>query len=226
MTGPVPLTKGDAHPPATRVPASRAAALRRRARSAVARSIAGDRWLAILIGFVLLAAGVLVALLSYGVFGLARAGRPLLDPLIVDALRAEPLPARVGAIAAGVLLVLLGIVVAAKSVRPERRPDLVVDGGGPDTLIVVSAAAAAEAVGAQAASLPGVGRARARLVGTEGAPALRVTLWLTEDADVRELLGRLDDTVLAAVRDSLDLDALPVAVRLELDTPVVQPRVA
>lgn len=226
MTGPAPLTTSGAHRGAPRVPASRAAALRRRARSAVARSIAGDRWLAILVGFVLLASGVLVALLSYGVFGTARSGRPLLDPFIVEALRAQPLSARVIAIAVGVVLVLLGIAVAAKSVRPERRPDLVVEGGGPDTLIVVSAAAAAEAVGAQAASLPGVGRARARLVGTESAPALRVTLWLTEDADVRDLLGRLDDTVLASVRESLDLDALPVAVRLELDAPVVQPRVA
>jgi hypothetical protein len=199
--------------------------LRRRARAAVARSLAGDRSLAVLIGAVLLVAGVLVALLSYRVFGSARAGRPLLDPMIVDALRAEPLLARGVAVGGGLLLVLLGLIWAARSVRPERRPDLVVDGVQPETRIVVSATATAEAVATQAGALPGVRRARARLVGSEKEPALRVTLWLTEDTDVRSLLDRIDDTVLASARQSLELAALPVAVRLELDAPNTPPRV-
>jgi hypothetical protein len=73
--------------------------------------------------------------------------------------------------------------------------------------------------------LPGIYRARARLVGSESAPALRLTLWLTEDADVRALLDRIDDTLLASARESLDLAVLPVAVRLELDAPNTPPRV-
>jgi hypothetical protein len=207
-------------------PAPAHSTLRRRARSAVARSLAGDRSLAVLLGLLLLVGGVLVALLSYRVFGVARAGRPLLDPMIVDVLRAEPLVSRSVAVGAGVLLVLLGLTWTARSVRPERRPDLHVDGGRPETTIVVSASAAADAMAAQAAALPGVSRARARLVGSEAAPALRVTLWLTEDADVRALLDRIDDTVLASARESLELVALPVAVRLELDAPATPPRVA
>jgi hypothetical protein len=63
------------------------------------------------------------------------------------------------------------------------------------------------------------------LVGSEKEPALRVTLWLTEDTDVRSLLDRIDDTVLASARQSLELAALPVAVRLELDAPNTPPRV-
>jgi hypothetical protein len=120
---------------------------------------------------------------------------------------------------------VLGLVWTAHSLRPERRPDLVLD-GGTDTAIVVSAAAAAEAVAAQAAALPGVGRARARLVGTEAAPAVRVTLWLTDDADVREVLVRLDREVLATARGSLGLADLPAAVRLELEPIHTVPRVA
>ncbi len=200
-------------------------ALRRRSRSAVARSAGGDRSTTVVLGLVLLAAGVLVALLSYGVFGTARAGRPLLDPMIVDAVRAQPLLARVIAIAAGVVLVLLGLTWAARSVRPERRPDLALD-GGPDTMIVISSAAVADAVAGQAGELPGVGRARARLVGPDTAPALRITLWLADDADVREVLRRLDDQVLATARSSLGLAALPVAVRLELERTHPHPRVA
>ena len=51
-----------------------------------------------LIGLVLLLVGVGVALLSYGVFGAARAGRPLLDPIMVDTVAAQPLLWRVVAI--------------------------------------------------------------------------------------------------------------------------------
>jgi hypothetical protein len=204
-------------------------ALRQRAIAAIARSTAGERALAVVAGLVLLAAGTLVTLLSYGVFGTARAGRPLLDPMIVEALRAQPLAARVVAILAGLLLAVLGLVWAAHALRPEPRPDLVLGGGGADigdTSIVVSAAAAAEAIAAQAAELPGVGRARARLVGTEAAPAVRVTLWLTDDAEVRSVIARLHSEVLATARASLGLTDLPAAVWLEFDDPRPRPRVA
>ena len=165
----------------------------------MARSAAGDRWLVVLIGLVLLLAGVGVTLLSYGVFGAARAGRPLLDPIMVDTVAADPVLWRVIAIAGGIVLAVLGLAWVARSVRPEPRPDVVLD-GGPDTTILVSSGAAADAVAAQAGTLPGVGRARARLVGSTAAPALRVTLWLTDDADVRAVLRRLDEEVLATAR--------------------------
>jgi hypothetical protein len=227
MTGPTPsgvdLTKPVPAPAApTPAPSAR---VQRRSRSAVARSAASDRSLTVLVGLVLLAAGTLVALLSYGVFGTGRASRPLLDPIIVDALRDQPVLARTLAIVAGVLLAVLGLVWAARSVRPERRPDLVLDGGA-DTAIVVTSAAAADALASQAGALPGVGRARARLVGAEASPALRLTLWLADDADVREVLRLLHEQVLLTARDSLALDALPVAVRLELDRSSTTPRVA
>ena len=199
--------------------------VRRRSRSAVARSAGGDRWLTVLIGLVLLLVGVGVTLLSYGVFGVARAGRPLLDPIILDTVAAQPLLWRVVAIVGGLLLAVFGLTWVARSVRPEPRPDVVLNGGA-DTTIRVSSAAAGEAVASQAETLPGVARARARLVGSAAAPALRVTLWLADDADVRGVLARLSDEVLATARESLDLPALPVAVRLELERPQPTPRVA
>lgn len=207
-------------------PAPPARTLTKRSRSAVARSAGGDRSLLVIIGLVVLAGGVLVALLGYNVFGTAPAGRSLLDPVVVDVLRAQPLIARIVAIAAGLLLLVLGLTWAARSLRPERRPDLVLD-RGPQTAITVNASAAADALAGQAAALPGVGRAKARMVGTEDAPALRVSLWLTDDADVRDVLDRLDRQVLSSARSSLGLGALPVAVRLELDQATPSgPRVA
>jgi len=199
--------------------------VRRRSRSAVARSAGGDRWLTVLIGLVLLLVGVGVTLLSYGVFGVARAGRPLLDPIILDTVAAQPLLWRVVAIVGGLLLAVFGLTWVARSVRPEARPDVVLNGGA-DTTIRVSSAAAGEAVASQAETLPGVARARARLVGAAAAPALRVTLWLADDADVRSVLARLHGEVLATARASLDLPSLPVAVRLELERPHPTPRVA
>ncbi len=209
----------------TTAPPPADAVLRKRSRSAVARSAGGDRSLLVLIGLVLLALGVLVALLSYGVFGADRAGRPLLDPVVVDVLRAEPVVARVVAIVAGLALLVLGLTWTARSLRPERRPDLVLD-RGPATAVTVSSAAAADALAAQATTLPGVGRARARLVGSEDAPAMRLSLWLADDADVRDVLDRLGRQVLTPARESLGLAALPVAVRLELEQPASGPRVA
>ena len=211
--------------PTTSVPRPTDARLRRRSRSAVARSATGDRWVVALIGLVLLAVGVGVTLLYYGVFGSWRAARPLLDPIIVVTVATDPVLWRVIAIACGIVLALLGLAWVARSVRPEPRPDVVLD-GGPNTTILVSSGAAAEAVATQAATLPSVGRARARMVGSTAAPALRVTLWLTDDADVRAVLHRLDAEVLATVCSALGLSALPMAVRLEVERPHPAPRVA
>jgi hypothetical protein len=218
----VDMTKPDASEPAPRKADAR---LRRRSRAAVARSAGGDRWLAVLIGLVLLVAGAGVALLSYGVFGAARAGRPLLDPIIVATVAADPMLWRVVAVGGGIVLAVLGLTWVARSVRPEPRPDVTLAGGS-ETTILVSSTAAGEAVASQAGALPGVRRARARLVGSAAAPALRVTLWLADDADVRAVLRRLDEEVLATARTALELPVLPVAVRLELDRPKPSPRVA
>ncbi|SHK62014.1 hypothetical protein SAMN05443637_10926 [Pseudonocardia thermophila] len=208
--------------PPKRVPVD--PALRRRSRAAVARSYVGDRVVAVVVGLLLIAAGVAVVLLSNGVFGVGRAARPVLDPMIVDWMTANPMAARLIAIASGIVLTVLGLVWAARAVRPEPHPDLPVEAGG-DTEIVVLASAIGDAVAEQALGLPGVGKARARVVGTTRAPALRVTLWLADDSHVADVLEALQTRVLAPAKEALGLPALPVAVRLELDNPPPPPRV-
>ncbi|MFC5994881.1 alkaline shock response membrane anchor protein AmaP [Pseudonocardia hispaniensis] len=200
------------------------AGVRRRSRRALARSTAGDRWLVALAGLLLLVAGTLTALLSYGVFGTGRSDRPLLDPVVVDTLRAHPLPARLVALGVGVLLTVLGVALAVRSLRPERRPDLMLD-ADPGTAVVIRSAAAAEAVTGAAAALPGVARARTRLVGAPRVPAMRLTLWLEQDADVTEVCRRLELDVLTEARTCLGVADLPVGVRLELDSSSGTPRV-
>lgn len=205
----------------------------RTARRAQARSAGGARWGLTLVGLVLLVAGVLTILLISGVFGADRRLRPVLDPIAVGVLTAQPMVSWIVATVAGLLLVLLGLLWAARALRPEARPDLVVDDGA-GTEIRIDASAAADAVADGALALPGVSRARARMVGSAARPAVRAVVWVDDDAEgslaetVAEVCRRLDAEVLTQVRDSLGLADLPVAVRLELDAgrPDRGPRVA
>lgn len=215
-TAPTPAAS-DARP----APARGSHRAARRSRRAGARPAGGARWGLTLLGLALLTAGVLTILLAAGVFGANRRLRPVLDPMITEALAGAPVPSRVVAIAAGLALLVLGLLWAARALRPENRPDLVTDDGA-GTEIRIGASAAADAVAEGARALPGVTRARARTVGSTARPAVRAVVWVDGDADdlggtVAEACRRFDAEVLVRVRDSLGLPDLPVAVRIELD---------
>jgi hypothetical protein len=188
----------------------------RRSRAAVARSTASDRTLVVLAGLVLLAVGVLVVLLGQGVFGTYRAQRALIDPDISGWVVANAVAARWIAIGVGVVLLVVGLVWVVRSLRPEPRPDVLLS-DVPGSRLSVEHSAIAEAVRTDAESIDGVSRARVRLVGNERRPAMRMTLWLVEDADVRDVWAEVDGRVLARARRAFAVDAIPTAVRIELD---------
>lgn len=197
----------------------------RRSRAAVARSAAGDRTLVVLSGLVLLAVGVLVVLLGARVFGTNRAQRPLFDPVLTGWVAGNVDASRWIAIAAGIVLLVLGLVWAVRSLRPEPRPDIVLS-ETPGERLTVDHSAVADAVRQDAEAITGVSRARVRMVGTERKPALRLSLWLVEGTDVRDVWADIDGRVLARARQAFSVDALPTAVRLELDaTAAHSPRV-
>lgn len=188
----------------------------RRSRAAVARSAAADRTLVVISGLVLLAAGVLVVLLGLGVFGVFRAQRPLIDPQVSTWISSNATLTRWIAIVGGVVLLVVGLIWAIRSLRPEPRPDVLLS-ESPGERLTVEHAAIADAVRGDAETIEGVSRARVRLVGTGRRPALRLTLWLIEDADVRDVWADVDGRVLARARQAFAVDALPTAVRIELD---------
>lgn len=186
-----------------------------RSATALARSYRGERAFATSLGLLALLAGAGAVLLGTGVLGAFRAARPVLDPIAVQRLVDWPTTSRIAAIAAGLLLVVLGLLLFVRTLRPERHPDLALD----DTVgrgLTVTAGAIAEAVGLDAEQVDGVSRARATMVGTPESPALRLSLWLREGSSVKAVWAELDGTVLRRARESLGVATLPTAVRLEL----------
>ncbi|MBC6449497.1 alkaline shock response membrane anchor protein AmaP [Actinokineospora xionganensis] len=184
---------------------------------AAARSYGGERALTMTTGLLLLLLGVGAALLGYGVFGQDRATRPVLDPEVLRTLVDWQLAARVGAIVLGLLLLVLGLRIVFATLRPEHHPDLALNptrGHG----VLVTATAITEAIATDAEQVPGVSKARATMVGDEDEPALRLSLWLEDGTDVKQVWREVDDTVLRQARESLGVDHLPTAVRLELNT--------
>ncbi|WP_020658054.1 alkaline shock response membrane anchor protein AmaP [Amycolatopsis benzoatilytica] len=187
------------------------------ARRAQGRSYRGERTLTALVGVLAVLAGAGALVVGMGWLGQFRGHRPVLDPIAVDWLSGHALYARIGAVVLGVLLLVLGLRWFFRSLRPERRPDLRLD----ETVgaeLTVTGGALAGAVQTDAESLEGVTRARVRSVGTVAEPAVRITLWLAEGTEVRQVWEELDSFVLTRARNSLGVETLPTAVRIELDT--------
>lgn len=191
--------------------------MRRRHRTpAVGRTARTDRTVTALLGLVAVAGGVAVLLVGTGVFGSARARRSVIDPLAVQRISENRALALGIALAVGVLLVVLGLWWALRALRPERHPDVELDTSLVSELTVTSGALSA-AVRDDAEAVVGVDRARARMLGKPDVPALRLTLWLREGADVRDVWAELDSRVLARAREAIGVDVLPATIRIELD---------
>ncbi|MGQ0837877.1 alkaline shock response membrane anchor protein AmaP [Actinokineospora sp.] len=183
--------------------------------AALARSHRAERVLTTGVGLLALLAGGAALAVGQGWLGTFRARRAVLDPIAVDTLVDWQLAARITAVALGVLLLVTGVMLALRTLRPERHPDLALDrtvGKG----LLVTAGAIADAIAVDAEQVDGVSRARATVVGDPETPALRLNLWLREGTRVRDVWQELDGTVMRRARESLGVDSLPTAVRLEL----------
>lgn len=186
------------------------------ARKATARAAGTQRVLVGLIGLLCLAAGVAALVAGSGLLGADRAARPVLDPVALGALYAHQALARATAVVAGVVLLLLGLLWAARAIKPEPRPNLLLDPSSTSSL-EVSGSAIADALRADAETIEGVHRARARMVGSTATPVVRLNLWLDDGANVRDVYRDLDTRVLTRARDSLGIESLPAAIHLDLD---------
>lgn len=187
------------------------------ASKALARSYGAERTLTSLVGLLALAAGVLALVVGQGWLGAFRAQRPVLDPIAVNWLGREPVIAKIAAIVVGVLLLVFGLWWFFRSLRPEGRPNLELD-RSPGQELTVTASAISAAVRADAEAVEGVSRARVRAVGDPAAPALRMEISLREGADLKTVWQEIDAQVLTRARESLGVEILPTAVRIDLDS--------
>ncbi|MEU5847580.1 alkaline shock response membrane anchor protein AmaP [Saccharopolyspora shandongensis] len=181
----------------------------------VARGLSFERGVVIALGLLALVVGVIALLVGTGWLGVFRAQRPLADPLLVQWLRDNSQVAIAVAIVLGIVLFVLGLWWVVRALRPEPRPALVLERGNES--LAVTSAALTEAVRTDAERVTGVKRARVRMAGSEQRPALRLTLSLQEGTNVRHVWEELDEKVLSRARESLGMDTLPTAIRLQLD---------
>ncbi|MBB5156350.1 alkaline shock response membrane anchor protein AmaP [Saccharopolyspora phatthalungensis] len=179
------------------------------------RGLAFERGVVVAFGTLGLVVGVVVLLVGTGLLGTFRAQRPVADPILVQWLRDHSQVALPVAIVLGIALLVVGLWWVFRAMRPEPRPDVLLERG--KEALTVTSAALTEAVRTDAEQVTGVSRARVRMAGSEHRPALRLTLSLQEGTNVRHVWEELDDKVLSRARESLGTDSLPTAIRLQLD---------
>jgi hypothetical protein len=169
-----------------------------------------------MVGTILLAGALLALVVGQGGLGATDARQTVVDPAAAHAISGHPLRVLIASILVGLLLLILGLTWFARSVRPQRRPDLLLD-ADPDSRLVLTSGGISEAVRADCVGVGGVTRARVRTVGSTERPAMRVNLWLEEGTDLREVWSELESGVLARLRQSLGDKRLPVGIRVEMD---------
>ncbi len=181
----------------------------------IGRSLGFERALVSTLGVLALLAGAFALVVGTGWLGAHRARRPVLDPLAVRWLQDRSTITIVCAIVLGLVLLVFGVWSLVRILRPEPRPNVRIGEGSSGATI--TATALTEAVRGDARSLSGVNRVRARMAGSGRHRHLRLVLSLREGTDVRQVWEELDRKVLSRLRQTLETETVPAAIRFELE---------
>ncbi|MDA2803732.1 alkaline shock response membrane anchor protein AmaP [Nocardiopsis suaedae] len=182
------------------------------------RTARGNRWGLALVGLVLAAAGGGALAVGLGAFGAGAAGTVLgAGPEAAGLPSPGWLPYAVAAVAVVVALLALRWLFVQGRVERVRRLTVEPEEGAGRSELVSGAAQGAveEAVGA----VSGVRRARARLLGSDRAPRLRLDVVVDDDADVAEVWSGVRGESLSDLRGALETDRLPTVVRISMAAP-------
>lgn len=180
------------------------------------RAVTFERTVTAIVGTIAVLLGAMALVVGTGVFGVHRARRGVLDPLVLSWIRDNPGYALGIGVGIGVVLAVFGVWWIVRAARPEPRPNPNLRTGD-EGATTVAGTALAEAVRADAREISGVTRVRINTTGRGAAPGLRLVLFLQHGTDVRQVWDELDEKVLARARQALQTEVLPTAVRLELD---------
>lgn len=168
-----------------------------------------------LLGLVLLVVGGTGLALGLGAFGGGRSSQPVLSDrtrhFASDHGWYWPVVAAVAFV-----LALLGLLWLLRQGRSHRirglsmEPD---DGAGTTSL---SSKAVSDALEDEIEEYPGVGRARARVMGSDKRPKLLLNVAYGERADLAELRSRIAGDAVPRMCGALERDSLPAIVKLRL----------
>ncbi|GHC94621.1 hypothetical protein GCM10007079_45260 [Nocardiopsis terrae] len=191
------------------------------ARDRSRRSARGNRLGLVIVGSVLLAAGLAALAVGQGLLGGDLASAPLIGDRLNELLAQQWVPYAVVAVAfvAGFLalrwLMVQGMNDTVGRLFLERD-----DTGN----VEMSESVARGALEQEVADYPGVRRARARLTESSDEPHLRLALTLEDDADVAHVWKRVRSEALTNLRGSLGLDQVPAVIRMSMTAPAKNPR--
>ena len=178
----------------------------------IARVNATNRTVLVLIGLVLLAAGVGGLLLSLDLIAGGTGRWPVVpDPVAEFATSTWWLPWAVAA--AAVVVALLGLWWLLAQFRVDWPSHLDLTGDRPDGTTTLAAGALTDAVEYDAASIRGVASASASLR-SQPTRRLELTVDLAAFADVGEVRRRLEQQTAARARQVIDQPNLPIRIEL------------
>jgi len=169
-----------------------------------------------LLGLLLLAAGVLGALLGFGVFGRRRQSEPVLATAVTDFVETNerwfwPVVAVVA-----VVLGLLALRWLAVQLRSARISGLDLEPQSSQGHPLVKSGAVTQALTEEVEGYRGVDGARARIRGKTSTPELVLDVSLVERADLDAVRRRIEEQAVAHARQALSAESMPVRLRLKL----------
>ncbi len=191
------------------------------ARDRSRRSARGNRLGLVIVGVVLLAAGLAALAAGQGLFGGGVAASPLLGDQVTEVLAQPWVPYVAVAVAVVIgFLALRWLMVQGMNDTVGRlfleRND--------DGNVEMSESVARGALEQEVADYPGVRRARARLTESSDQPHLRLALTLEDDADVAGVWKRVRSEAIDNLRGALDLERVPAVIRMSMTAPAKNPR--
>lgn len=184
------------------------------------KSARGNRLGLIIVGSVLLSAGLAALAVGQGLFGAGPAGQVLLGSALLAVLDQQWVPYAAVALAfvIGFLalrwLMVQGLNDTVGRLSLERQRDGRVE---------VGENVARGALEHEVTDYPGVRRARARLTESPQEPHLRLALTLEDDADVVGVWRRVRAEALSQLRRALELDNVPTIIRMSMTAPAKNP---
>ncbi|MBA2768540.1 MAG: alkaline shock response membrane anchor protein AmaP [Sporichthyaceae bacterium] len=170
----------------------------------------------LIVGALLLAAGVAALATSFGAFGDAAAEAPILPEGVQRFGRENTGWLRIILLLAGLLLFFMALRWLLAQLRIERLGEVLLEPDDRRGQTTMSPAALTDAVEGEAQTVHGVNAVKARLVHDPQHPDLHMLVDLGPRANLREVRDAIENNVVQHAREALSREELPTLVQYRL----------